>query len=164
MDCIRFEGTGAVRDSSSSSFCQNVVHPSGCLLLQTWIFFLLVRDDVMILYYREAFQRKDGTSSRSSSSCKNSHSWIPTTFEVLQSPLSFLPSLPAIPLRLVHLHSCLIININILLLENVGVGEREGRLFSPIVARRHFYLAHGVLLFFYHFLKTIKSLYKYIYT
>jgi O-phospho-L-seryl-tRNASec:L-selenocysteinyl-tRNA synthase len=28
--------------------------------------------------------------------------------------------------------------------ENVGVGEREGRVFSELVARRHFRLAHGV--------------------
>lgn len=29
-------------------------------------------------------------------------------------------------------------------IENVGVGEREGRVFSPLVARRHFNLAHGI--------------------
>lgn len=27
---------------------------------------------------------------------------------------------------------------------NCGVGEREGRVFSPLVARRHFHLAHGI--------------------
>jgi hypothetical protein len=27
---------------------------------------------------------------------------------------------------------------------NVGVGEREARVFSPLVARRHFRLAHGI--------------------
>ncbi|EFA78295.1 O-phosphoseryl-tRNA selenium transferase [Heterostelium album PN500] len=29
-------------------------------------------------------------------------------------------------------------------IENIGVGEREGRLYSQIVARRHFGLAHGI--------------------
>ena len=29
-------------------------------------------------------------------------------------------------------------------LDNVGVGEREARVFSPIVARRHWNLAHGI--------------------
>ena len=29
-------------------------------------------------------------------------------------------------------------------LDNVGVGEREGRVFSPLVARRHWNLAHGI--------------------
>uniref|UniRef100_A0A6B2L3K0 O-phosphoseryl-tRNA(Sec) selenium transferase n=2 Tax=Arcella intermedia TaxID=1963864 RepID=A0A6B2L3K0_9EUKA len=28
--------------------------------------------------------------------------------------------------------------------ENIGVGEREGRVFSSIVASRHFYLSHGI--------------------
>lgn len=28
--------------------------------------------------------------------------------------------------------------------DNVGMGEREGRIFSPLVARRHYGLAHGV--------------------
>ena len=27
---------------------------------------------------------------------------------------------------------------------NCGVGEREGRIFCPLVAQRHFYLAHGI--------------------
>eukprot|EP01039_Chlorochromonas_danica_P003861 gene3861-4218_t len=27
---------------------------------------------------------------------------------------------------------------------NVGVGEREGRVFAPLVARRHFHLSHGI--------------------
>lgn len=29
-------------------------------------------------------------------------------------------------------------------LHNVGVGEREGRVACPMVARRHFRLAHGI--------------------
>eukprot|EP01038_Epipyxis_sp_PR26KG_P010427 gene10427-14007_t len=29
-------------------------------------------------------------------------------------------------------------------ISNVGVGEREGRIFSSIVAKRHFYLSHGI--------------------
>jgi O-phospho-L-seryl-tRNASec:L-selenocysteinyl-tRNA synthase len=29
-------------------------------------------------------------------------------------------------------------------LDNVGVGEREARVFSPLVARRHWNLAHGI--------------------
>ncbi len=29
-------------------------------------------------------------------------------------------------------------------LGNVGVGEREGRLACPLVARRHYGLAHGI--------------------
>ena len=29
-------------------------------------------------------------------------------------------------------------------LDNVGVGEREGRLACPLVARRHYGLAHGI--------------------
>lgn len=28
--------------------------------------------------------------------------------------------------------------------DNVGVGEREGRVACPLVARRHFRLAHGI--------------------
>jgi O-phospho-L-seryl-tRNASec:L-selenocysteinyl-tRNA synthase len=29
-------------------------------------------------------------------------------------------------------------------LENVGVGEREGRIYCPLVSKRHFHFAHGV--------------------
>ena len=29
-------------------------------------------------------------------------------------------------------------------LDNVGVGEREARVYSPLVARRHWNLAHGI--------------------
>ncbi|KAH7827539.1 O-phospho-L-seryl-tRNA[Sec]:L-selenocysteinyl-tRNA synthase [Monocercomonoides exilis] len=29
-------------------------------------------------------------------------------------------------------------------IENAGVGEREARIFSPIVAKRHFYMGHGI--------------------
>lgn len=30
------------------------------------------------------------------------------------------------------------------LANNVGVGEREGRVYSPLVSRRHFHLSHGI--------------------
>lgn len=29
-------------------------------------------------------------------------------------------------------------------IDNVGVGEREARVFSPLVSRRHYRLAHGI--------------------
>ena len=41
------------------------------------------------------------------------------------------------------LHECALMDSNTFV-DNVGVGEREARVFSPIVARRHFNLAHGI--------------------
>lgn len=41
-----------------------------------------------------------------------------------------------------HLGSSLIVTD--LQIENVGVGEREARVFSNIVAQRHFRMAHGI--------------------
>lgn len=41
------------------------------------------------------------------------------------------------------LHECAMMDSNTFV-DNVGVGEREARVYNPLVARRHFNLAHGI--------------------